>query len=537
MELVQKSGLPENITFDHLPTKKIEELADATLSLLNLVAVDTSRDTHYQTKEDMELARKGLHRNVFAIDRGIYASIFCLPGAIEFARQTAFKALLSNPWKGNTKSTLPIATENDIINKLLKELQPNKVLNTFIEMVDNKVNNSRTRRIMLTYVLGSRSLELWAVKYKPKVLKVLTHCWGMRYKNIVKAILEKNSQPLSALAIAAFDQKEMQYLTEDILKYRNFNMTENDMLQCISFILGIKMNYTVKMLKAYGDAKTDLKAGAILPPDILDGIRSTYHPKATQADMLNLTKKTMTTKQKKLVQNKAQKEGVAVTFNPKKFPMAELFIYAYKMGMSKDIKNAINGKARKAAQSLPFRYGRLGIVFDGSYSMSGSGEQHMRPISIASATREMLKHACENYYIEFAGGYSKDGLSYPMGDSSLAMSLAKVLENEPDAVFIISDGYENAPAGRTHEVIQVVRRLGWNLPIYHINPVSAAEAKEGVRQLSDLIPVMPISKPEAVGLTFFKPMLEVDPMNGLKSLLQMILPMLEAPKKKKEVTQ
>ena len=90
MEL-QKSGLlPENVKFDHLPTKKIEELADATLSLLNLIGVDTNRDTHYQTKEEMELVRKKLHRDVFAIDRGIYSAIFCLPGAIEFARQGAF---------------------------------------------------------------------------------------------------------------------------------------------------------------------------------------------------------------------------------------------------------------------------------------------------------------------------------------------------------------------------------------------------------------------------------------------------------------
>jgi len=520
MELTKSGLLPSYIKFDHLTTKKIEELADNTLSLLNLIGVDTNRDTHYQTKDEMELARKKLHKDVFSIDRGIYSAIFCLPGTIEFARQGAIKALLSNPWRENTKSVLPVDIENDIIEKLLRELPPNKVLNMFVEMVDNKVNNSRTRRYMLNYILGSKSLELWAVKYRPKINKILTHCWGVRYKNIVKAILDKDSKD-------PYSFKELHYLDGDILKYTPNKMVDDIALQCVSFILGIKKDYSVRMLKAYNDAKTDLKAGSILPPDILDGIRSTYHPKVSQKELLNLSKKTMTNKQKKLVQNKAQKVGVQVKFDPMTQPMTDLFIYAYKMGLSEDIKKVINEKAKKAAQTLPFKYERLGIVFDASYSMKGSDEQPMRPISVASATREMLKHACNKYYIEYVGGYSKDGLSIPSGDTSLAMAFAKVLENEPDAVFIISDGYENTPAGRLDEVIQVIRHLGWNLPIYHINPVSAAESKVGVRVLSKQIPVMPISKPESVGLTFFKPMLEVDPINGFKALLQMILPTLE----------
>jgi len=517
MELTKSGLLPSYIKFDHLTTKKIEELADNTLSLLNLIGVDTNRDTHYQTKDEMELARKKLHKDVFSIDRGIYSAIFCLPGTIEFARQGAIKALLSNPWREETKSVLPVDSENDIIEKLLRELQPNKVLNMFIEMVDNKVNNSRTRRYMLNYILGSKSLELWAVKYRPKINKILTHCWGVRYKNIVKAILDKDNHV----------EKELNFLTEDIIKYIPSSMKVSDALQCVAFILGIKKDYSVRMLKAYNDAKTDLKKGSILPMDILDGIRSTYHPKVTQKELLNLTKKTMTTKQKKLVQNKAKKEGVAVTFDPRRHPMTDLYIYAYKMGASNDIKNAIKEKAKKASASLPFKYGRIGVVFDASYSMKGSDEQPMRPIAVASATTQMLKYACDDFNVEYSGGYISDGLVKPSGHTSLAKAFAKVLENEPDAVFIISDGYENTPAGRLDEVIQVVRRLGWNLPIYHINPVSAAEANTGVRVLSKDIPVMPISKPESVGLTFFKPMLEVDPMNGLKALLQMILPMLE----------
>ena len=257
MELTKSGLLPESVNFDHLPTEEIEKLADSTLSLLNLIGVDTSRDTHYQTKDEMELARKKLHKDVFSIDRGIYSAVFCLPGTIEFARQGAIKALLSNPWRSNTNSVLPVDTENDIISKLLRDLPPNKVLNMFVEMVDNKVNNSRTRRYMLSYILGSKALELWAVKYRPKILKILTHCWGVRYKNIVKAILENRKDG------SAHTEKEIQFLEEDVVKYLPKTVIVSYALECISFILGIKRNYEVKMLKAYNDAKTDLKKGKI----------------------------------------------------------------------------------------------------------------------------------------------------------------------------------------------------------------------------------------------------------------------------------
>jgi len=268
----------------------------------------------------------------------------------------------------------------------------------------------------------------------------------------------------------------------------------------------------------------------------LDGIRSTYHPKVTQQELLNLTKTNLTNKQKKLVQKKAIKENIQVDFDPNRYTMTELYIYSYEMGMTKDISNAIIRKAKNAAITLPFKYNTLGIVFDASHSMSGSKDQPLRPISISLATRDMLKYACENYFIDYAGGFSKDGLSIPCGETSLATSLCKIIQKNPDAIFIISDGYENAPAGRTNEIIQIARRIGWNHPIYHINPVSAAESKTGMRYLSKDIPTLPISKPEAVGLTFFKPMLEVDPKNGLLSLLKMILPKIEGNMKRKEVS-
>jgi hypothetical protein len=108
-----------------------------------------------------------------------------------------------------------------------------------------------------------------------------------------------------------------------------------------------------------------------------------------------------------------------------------------------------------------------------------------------------------------------------------------VLEAEPDAVFVISDGYENAPAGRFEEVLHLVRNQAKiDTPVYHLNPVAASESKLGVKQLSKDVSVMAVSNPESIGLTLFISMLESDPKRGIEGIVATALPIFD----KKEVT-
>lgn len=74
--------------------------------------------------------------------------------------------------------------------------------------------------------------------------------------------------------------------------------------------------------------------GAILPLEVLEGIRSTYHKSVSQKKILELTKGTsMTEKQRALIQRKAKKENVVVAFNPMARTAVELYILAYAEGM------------------------------------------------------------------------------------------------------------------------------------------------------------------------------------------------------------
>ncbi len=165
---------------------------------------------------------------------------------------------------------------------------------------------------------------------------------------------------------------------------------------------------------------------------------------------------------------------------------------------------------------------------DVSASMSGHDTQAMRPISVALALRDVLAGTSERSTIVTSDGRVVPAaeLIEPAGDTSLAAGLVTLLKQDPDVMFVLTDGYENAPAGRFAEVVGAVRRMGVETPIHQFSPVFAAEAR-GIRSLCDAVPGLPVSKPEAIGLGLLKVLFEADVERGVEALLGMVLPAIE----------
>ena len=115
----------------------------------------------------------------------------------------------------------------------------------------------------------------------------------------------------------------------------------------------------------------------------------------------------------------------------------------------------------------------------------------------------------------------------PSGDTAVAGLLVSALKRNPDAVYVLTDGYENAPAGRVDEVMRAARALGVTTPMFQVSPVLGAEAG-GVRRLSDELAPVPVARPEAVGLGMVRAVLTADVEAGIRALLAITRPMLEA---------
>ena len=510
---------------DYLRKQESTAVAKSFLSFLDTASTATSRATHYNSKQEQMEATEAVHKDLFDVDRSIYALSLLLGGVTDFSIQTGVTTLLGNARKTNEDTLLSPEQERAIINHLLRSVRPQKAFNEFLNLKAKRINNARVKKIILDYILGSSSLSFWAVKYRKKIASCLEHAWGQKVTGTIRSITAKMS-----MSNYLPTEKENKILNKHLFKYSSRNsMTNAEVRQSVGFLFGVHNNVTIPILKSFVEAKTDIERGKKLPLEVLEGIRSKYHKNVSQAKVLELTKSNLTTEQKKNVQRKARNEGVEVAFDPNSYDAVKLYLYAMEMGLTDEISEVLKDKAKRAAEKMFLNYDKIGIVVDTSQSMYGDRTQKLRPMAIALATRDMLAEVGQEATVSYTGNLRKrklDGIVNPKGDSSIAESLVAVLKKEPDAVFVITDGYENAPAGRFAETVKLVRKIGNTTPIFQISPVMGSET-QGTRALSEDVSVMPLNSPSALGIPLLKGLFEKDLIKGLVGLVKRTLPQLE----------
>lgn len=517
MELTRKMALPamRNVC---LTNEQRELLPLAFGAFMDTAATATSRATFYNTRAEQEAAIALVHRELFEMERGVYTAALMLPGLTDFSRQTGIVRLLSTPQ--SFEGWMSAKQEGAAICKLSQMLPTQRMLKMFGTLRKERINNARTRRLILSSILNADKLEFWAVKYRRKLETALVHTWGRRIASIMRTVIAKRTDERT--------EKERQIIQRHLGRFvdqDNIARVE----QCVRFILGDENGLSLRRLVAYRDAKRDLASGRALPFETLEGLRSRFHRDKTSAEVLELTKSQLTTGQKIGLQRKAQAADVEVEFDPADYDTVRLYVYAYEMGMSDAIREELVRKARATAARLPVRFEHVGILLDVSESMLGHATQARRPISVALALRDVLAETAAQSTIVMSDGQmgSTTELREPAGDTSLASGLIALLKRSPDVVFVLTDGYENAPAGRFGEVVRAVRQIGVDTPIHQFSPVFAAEA-HGIRSLSDVVPGLPVSKPEAIGLGLLKALFEADVDRGIAALLGMVCPLIES---------
>ncbi len=490
------------------------------LSFIDVANTSTDRATAYNTKDEQRDAVNAIHRNLFTINRGLYGATLLLDGLTDYSKMVGVEKLLSE--KDNRESSmLPLDIETNIVIYLLNQLPPQRMLKLYEEIKEKRINNSRTRNIILRTIINSKSLDYWSIKYRRKLRSALEHAWGKRTSSIIASILKRKSN--------TWDAKEQTIMIKNVHKYIVSNTNEY-VYECLSFILGNEKDLNIETLKSYNEAKTNITKGKKLPPEVLEGIRSIYHKNVTKEKVIEVAKDNFTEKEKMKVQTRAKQAGISIAWDPSKQEVVDLYIHAYKTGMSPEVKIALKAKAEDAAKKAPLSYENIGILVDGSNSSRGDSTQELRPIAITLAIRDMLQATAKKSKVVYAGGLDKNDLIYPLGETNLAKPLVQLFKEEPNAIFIISDGYENAPAGRVNEVLHAVRNMGCNIPVYQVTPVMSAESS-GIKRLSDKLSVIPANKPSSLGLGMIKAMLESNLQDGIIGLFNLTLPKLKPTKK------
>jgi len=481
----------------------------AVVAFLDMASTATGQKTYYNTKKDQKDAMNDIHNAVFSINRGLYLAMLTLPGVMDNSIQSGITKIMKE--SRDDSSILTPNQEAEIVKLVSMNLKPTRLLKMLRMFKENRINKRSVRTFILSCVLGNKSLPWWCLKYRNLVKDVLRHAWGNKYSPvIVRAIVSKGN----------VTDKDRNLVKKCVDKYtKNSELSDTDIYESIAFAFGANFNFTNKLFKAFEKSKTDISAGKLLPPEVLEGIRGRYHKNTPKDKIFELTKNTATDKQKLKVQRKAKEANVEVKFNARNLDAVSLYVYALEMGMNEDIRKELDVKASIVAKSFPLKYDKAEIIVDNSASMGGTDANKNKPLAISLAMRDMLKDTCSHAGVRCTNG-SVDalGMTNAGGDTSLALSVAEALQNEPDVLYIITDGYENAPAGRVHEVIDATRKIGINIPIYQFNPVMAAESS-GVRSLSSHLSTMPVSKPEGIGLSLIRAAINQDVDKGLQALI------------------
>lgn len=511
------------VTFG-LTESKRELIPLAFASFLDSAAIATGRGTFYNSREEQTAAVEAAHRDLMEVDCDVYAAALLMPGVTDYSRQIGVRRLLQTNTVGGLLSA---QTRSIVVQRLVQELPTQRMLKLFGTLRRERINNARTRRLILDTLLNADSLEFWAVKYRTKLRVAFTHAWGRRVASILRCVLAKpaGDRTESESQIVRKNLTRLIARTDRVIQSQTtvgVAATHERVEQCVRFILGDENNVTLERLAAYRDAKSDFARGSVLPTETMEGLRSRFHRERSSADVLALTKSQLTSGQKIAVQRKASAAGVDVKFDPARYDAARLYVYAFEMGMTDAIRHALIDKAKRAAAQLPVRFDRVGVLIDSSLSMVGHDTQARRPIATALALRDMLVATAEESSVLTSDGTTMGvcELVQPSGDTSLAGGLVRLLKEEPDAVFVLTDGYENAPAGRFADVVAAVRRMGVKTPIHQFTPVFAAESR-GVRKLSDTLVAMPVNNPESIGLGLLKALMEADVDRGVAALFGM----------------
>jgi hypothetical protein len=399
------------------------------------------------------------------------------------------------------------------------------VLRLFVSLKNAKVNNERSRKIMLGFIWGQDNLEFYVMKYRNKIAQVLKHIYGKKMTSVLLSIAYKQITYPTGIS----SEKEANIINEFILKYFNGNAIKA--LKLFLFIFKRDNGVTFgsvefPLLSEYQKAKVDITGIKTVPEEVLLGlVSSVKHPQyhtmwatklqreATKAMIRKNVEVTSVNQQVRQTKSTA-KLGVEKTVDLEKATdFLALYKTGYENGWTNELKVAI-GKLAEKKRIQGFFYQNIGIIVDGSNSMTGHKQESKNtPRAIAEFTALVLQSSSKESVVARTEGEITD----------LASAFIQILKDENplkpyDAIFILTDGYENAYDGLTNEVIGIyLAESGRNTPIFQISPITSAEMGANVRKLGSKVVTMAINNPVALQPQINARLLEIDTKRWLEN--------------------
>ncbi|WP_329221779.1 hypothetical protein [Streptomyces microflavus] len=435
--------------------------AEDVLLFVNAAITATGQREFRSDAVGQQLSLDFLHAYVRVNYRRVYASSL----ALDINDHNALRIVLGLLETSGEASAEERRTEGRLIAARLALLPPQRVYRLFGEVRRAGINNRRTRAIMRDWLAARPDLGHDAVKYRGGVKAAARH---------IHLRCPEGAEPLAEVGAFLFRP-------------------------------GRLPRYEHRLLDAWRRAHYEQGAVAELPFTVAEGFAARHGMK--REVFLKRAAPRMTRLERLRTHSVTQRPEIDLTV----MPLTRLALYVLSLPFEQraarrtELTGALRTAARRAAGGHAGSWGRVHAVLDDSFSSSGSGQKRRRPLAVALACHHLLEAlaAPGAYRGLWTSGRGDALLVRPWGPTPLGMRVLDALEPgpggaAPDRLVIVSDGWDNAPAGLAGEVLRVWRKRldpGRRTAVVHVNPIYDADGFD-VRRLAAGVPTAGIRDAE-----------------------------------------
>lgn len=464
----------------------------------------TPKSTFYGLRKDIIDSGVSLHSSIFESDRELYTYLLYFENSTYYSKSLIIKNLLRtslNKEINVTSDEMRLKIENALILHALYSENMTHALKMLLTIKDSKINNRRTANIILSFLFNRTNIDLISLKYKAKIKDLIVHALGLPTIHKIFSNSEEGVKIIDKLA----SKYQSEWLIETF--YFVFNKKYDYENKNYIEYLKVKKSFETNDINEFD------KTSTILPIEVLIGFKNFY--KST-FEVTNLYKKgVISDKQKIQLQNTFMKNEVEIKANYKKLSLMDLYRYLYSgknISDKEEILNEVNNKISEIEIDIP--EGTC-VIWDCSLSNIGSNESKMAP-----HIKNVILERIFNINTYRFGGYQKDGLIYPDGDSDIIPALLTAIEDGYKNIYILSDGFENS--GEFSVVMDKLRILYEDLNITHFNSVFSSK-NFAAKELHESIPVIPFTNEKDVEYIELFTLLSYNPKKFKETMREIII--------------
>ncbi len=439
-------------------------------------------------------------QELFKFDR----TLFCLTtllGGTGFSKGSMNHMLLANPQGVTGKELVPEGMafdyESKVINYNLSKERIPRALKNLLMLAGGegfvRVNNSRTRKIILEFIFNRSNAEIegLAINYKSKLKKLVRHALG---KQTVFNILNGDER--------LFNKWVGRYNSNSLpVFYHIFDKEPPREGRATVRFQKIEKYWDLRKAAQDGDVEKFRSLMKGMPNRTVMGFRNTYKVQIDKSEIFEETK--MGDREALQMEHAVKRSGATKVkeINYKGQDIYDLWKAFYFKLLNNDPENMdkiMEGIHHRAQKLDRLDIGECVVIIDASRSMVGSDERKLHPFLTSLSILSTLDNVQQVIYV---GGKrvqtpTEDPISVviPYNNTDLWRGLTEAVITGIENIIVISDGYENTVKGMFEHTYDHFKKSGYKFNLVHINPVFSADAKTGsARRLTADTKPLPVS--------------------------------------------